>query len=150
MCPNARPIVLLLSAACGQPARRDKTPDAEYRLDYSAAGSDDSADTDDTGDTGEGGSEDTSGIDSCDWPEIGICFEFVDYDDTEGWCESIGTMYGVAVKYLSEPCATDWVGACALPATGDFPVESIAYYYPPIFDPGSADATCASAGGDPL
>jgi hypothetical protein len=150
MRPLPLPIVLLALVSCGQPARRDKTPDGENPPDHSAAGSDGSADVGDTGDTGAGEAEDTSGIDSCDWPDIGICFEFVDYDDTEGWCEAIGAMYGVSVRYLPDPCATDWVGACALPAEGDLPVESIAYYYPPGFDPASAEATCMSAGGAPI
>jgi hypothetical protein len=93
------------------------------------------------GDGGDGGG---GGVDSCDWPDIGICFEFEGYDDTEGWCADIGSAYSIATSYSSEGCPlTD--GECALPAGGDFPEPVTAYYYD--FSATDAESACESSGG---
>jgi hypothetical protein len=94
---------------------------------------------------GDGGGDGGGGaVDSCDWPDIGICFEFDGYDDTEAWCADIGSAYGFATTYSSAGCPlTD--GECALPAGGDFPVPVTAYFYD--YSAAEAISACESSGG---
>ena len=106
--------------------------------------------TTDSGTTDPGNTTTPDVVDSCNWPDAGICFEYTNYADTSTWCTDIGTKYSFATSYAATPCDTaDVVGACAIPSGNDFKHEAVAYYYSPKFDAGKADGACSDAGGVP-
>jgi hypothetical protein len=77
-------------------------------------------------DPGEQGGQ----LDSCDWVETGLCFEFDGYSGAEGWCLEVAQGYGqVASYYGGEGCPAGGEGPCVFPAGGDFPVSTDAYNY---------------------
>jgi hypothetical protein len=86
-------------------------------------------------------------VDSCNWTDLNVCFEYEDYDGTQTWCSDIGDDGGFATEYIAGPCPADEIGACALGVGGDFDHEATAYYYSGTTDP---DQSCLDAGGTPI
>jgi hypothetical protein len=83
-------------------------------------------------------------IDSCDWLDAGICFEFEGYDGARDWCSEVAQAHQLSSSfYPGVGCPSDGMGPCVYPAGGDFPVSVIAYY----FGVGGAQFFCESAGG---
>jgi hypothetical protein len=86
----------------------------------------DSGDGWDPGDSGRP----SDGLDSCDWTDVGICFEFDGYSGAREWCAEVAASYGLASTYYGgEGCPGGGDGPCVYPAGGDFPVSTEAYYY---------------------
>ncbi len=110
---------------------------------------DTSTDTDTDTDTG---TEDV--VSSCNWPTVGLCFEFVNYANSDIWCDGIASEYGFTTEHAVAPCSTDGVvGTCDIAADAapddDFDFDSTAYYYESSFTAEEADEACLSAGGSP-
>ena len=100
-----------------------------------------------TSDGGDGGG--SSSTDSCDWG-IDLCFEFVNYDSTQAWCDDIASLYSLSTQYGGE-CASGAVGQCDLTGVGgdipSGPDNVTAFFYSPSYDARSAADSCSSAGG---
>jgi hypothetical protein len=87
-------------------------------------------------------------VTSCDWPEFGICFEFVNYADSQAWCDDKGVKYETTAVHADAGCAAGAVATCDIPTGGeDFPAPATAYYYDPDYTVETANAACDSAGG---
>ena len=112
------------------------------------SGSKDSGDTsapgfDDGGGDGGGGNADQ--LESCEW-EIGICYEFVNESDVEGWCADMQNEYGFDTTYADGPCPSGDVGVCDNLTGGDFGSRTAtAFYYNEW--PNDPQDSCESAGG---
>jgi hypothetical protein len=87
-------------------------------------------------------------VTSCDWPEFSICFEFVNYADSQAWCDDKGVKYETTAVHADAGCAAGAVATCDIPTGGeDFPAPATAYYYDPEYTVETANAACDSAGG---
>ena len=108
----------------------------------------------DSGDSGAGGTDGADGgsddggdgttIDSCAVADWGICYEYTDYSETAAWCDSLAAAYGVTATYGS---GCTGLGACSIPAGGDFTEPAEAYYDEASYDAASAEAACVAGGG---
>ena len=111
-------------------------------LTASTFGCEDATDQNGGGETGQ-----TESVTSCDWPDLGLCYEYVDYAGTEAWCGDMAQKYGIATNFFEGSCAPDSVASCALDIGGDLDAAATAFYYASFGgDPASA---CTSAGGLP-
>lgn len=113
---------------------------------------------DDTGTT-DSGTTDTGTtadvISSCNWGDVGLCYEYLNWSGTEAWCSDMATLYGFETSYAISSCGAGSVGSCSLAADAamddDIEFDTTAYYYAPDFaDAAAADAACTSAGGTPM
>lgn len=112
-----------------------------------ASGEDTATGGADTAGDGGGDSGGSGGrIESCDWPGLGICFEFADEPEIDLWCEELGMAYGIETVYGDRGCAAGAVGLCEGLTGGDFgTLLATAYFYPAFAsDP---RASCDDAGG---
>lgn len=137
-------LALAFSVACSG-SKDDSASD-----DSGAA--DDTTDTTDTSDT----SDAEATIWGCNAPAFGICYDM--YAD-EGWdaasseetCSAVAAQYGIETEFINDDygCVEDAsVGACDLPAGGDFANAVTAWYDGGSWDETSAGESCAAAGGD--
>jgi hypothetical protein len=84
------------------------------------------------------------GPSSCDWIDLGLCFEFDGYSGAEAWCTEAARSYGTpSAFYGREGCASGGEGPCLLPPADDLPVPVQVYYYE-VDDP---QRLCEGAGG---
>jgi len=99
---------------------------------------------DSSGDGSDGGARD---VESCDWPEVGLCVEFANYDGAEGWCVDIGSGFGFETAYADGPCPGGAVGTCDIADSpgDDFPTDATLYFYPEY--PADPEGACGEAGG---
>ena len=115
------------------------------------AGGDDTTDTTDTTDT-SGGEATTWG---CNAPDFGICYDMYaeegwDAASSEETCSAVASQYGIATDFINDDygCPVDnSVGACDLPASGDFASPVTAWYDGGSWDATSAEGACTGAGG---
>ncbi len=94
-------------------------------------------------DGGDGGTDQT--VDSCSVADWGICYEYNNYTETADWCDSLAAAYGVTTTYGPNACIG--LGACSIPAGGDFTEPAEAYYDEASYDAASAEAACVAGGG---
>jgi hypothetical protein len=98
-------------------------------------------------DGGSGDSGTTAGdtIDSCNWVDVGLCYEYTNYAGTEDWCSQMQDDYGFTTVYDTTGCPGGAEASCDLPAGGDLEVPGVAYYYADFENDPATE--CADAGG---
>lgn len=89
-----------------------------------------------------------AGLESCQFVDFLVCFEFEDEPDVEQWCADISAAYGIGTEYSASGCPADAIGTCSDLVGGDFGrMTATGYYYAPDYDDALARSACEGSGG---
>ena len=136
---------LLLGATAACTGSKDSGADSAGAADGTADGTADGA-ADGTDGATDGTDGATPTVESCDCPELGICFALADQSGVEAWCTSLAANYGIATTYAAADCAPATQGTCEGLTGGDYgDLVATAYYYDGF--PNEPEAACVESGG---
>ncbi|MBL8616731.1 MAG: hypothetical protein JNM72_14055 [Deltaproteobacteria bacterium] len=123
-------------------------------LDWGACVDPESADSGFGSDTAvrlcdDGGADDDAAavVNSCDWPDSAVCYEFSDQSGVEEWCAAIGAANSLTTTYALAGCPTAQLGTCTGLTGGDLgSLTATAHYFGAYA--GDPQEACTEGGGD--